>query len=65
MKVHYPKLNNMAHLVSLNVFAASKGSNNFILLIFILREHVVSRLSSYFPVQASTQIPKYMKTYIM
>ena len=31
MKVHYPKLNNMAHL-SLNVFTASKGSNNYILL---------------------------------
>ena len=31
MKVHYPKLYNMAHL-SLNVFTASKGSNNYILL---------------------------------
>ena len=30
MKVHYPKLYNMAHL-SLNVFTASKGSNNYIL----------------------------------
>ena len=30
MKVHYPKLYNMAHL-SLNVFAASIGSNNYIL----------------------------------
>ena len=30
MKVHYPKLFNMAHL-SLNVFTASKGSNNYIL----------------------------------
>ena len=29
MKVHYPKLYNMAHL-SLNVFTASKGSNNYI-----------------------------------
>ena len=27
MKVHYPKLYNMAHLLSLNVFTASKGSN--------------------------------------
>ena len=30
MKVHYPKLYNMAHL-SLNVFTASKGSNTYIL----------------------------------
>ena len=30
MKVHYPKLYNMAHL-SLNVITASKGSNNYIL----------------------------------
>ena len=30
MKVHYPKLYNMAHL-SLNVVTASKGSNNYIL----------------------------------
>ena len=30
MKVHYPKLYNMAHL-SLNVFTASKESNNYIL----------------------------------
>ena len=30
MKVHYPKLYNMTHL-SLNVFTASKGSNNYIL----------------------------------
>ena len=30
MKVHYQKLYNMAHL-SLNVFTASKGSNNYIL----------------------------------
>ena len=32
MKIHYPKLYNMAHLLlSLNVFTASKGSNNYIL----------------------------------
>ena len=31
MKVHYPKLYNMAHLLSLNGFTASKGSNNYIL----------------------------------
>ena len=31
MKVHYPKLYNMAHLLSLNVFTDSKGSNNYIL----------------------------------
>ena len=31
MKVHYPKLYNMAHLLSLNVSTASKGSNNYIL----------------------------------
>ena len=30
MKVHYPKLYNMVHL-SLNVFTAFKGSNNYIL----------------------------------
>ena len=30
MKVHYPKLYNMAQLLSLNVFTASKGSNNYI-----------------------------------
>ena len=29
-KVHYPKLYNMAHLLPLNVFTASKGSNNYI-----------------------------------
>ena len=32
-KVHYPKLYNMAHLLSLNVFTASEGSNNYILFI--------------------------------
>ena len=32
MKVHYPKLYNMAHL-SLNFFTASKGSVNYILFI--------------------------------
>ena len=31
MKVHYPKFYNMAHLFSLNIFTASKGSNNYIL----------------------------------
>ena len=31
MKIHYPKLYNMAHLLSLNVFAASNGSNSYIL----------------------------------
>ena len=31
IKVHNPKLYNMAHLY-LNVFTASKGSNNYILL---------------------------------
>ena len=30
MKVHYPKLYNIAHL-SWNVYTASKGSNNYIL----------------------------------
>ena len=33
MKVHYPKLYNMAHFFYLNVFTASKGSNNYILFI--------------------------------
>ena len=37
MKVHYPKLYNMAHL-SLNVVTASKESNNYILLNTDLRE---------------------------
>ena len=32
-KVHYPKLYNMAHLLSFNVFTASKGSNNYILFV--------------------------------
>ena len=32
MKVHYPKLYNMVH-PSLNVFTASKGSNNYILFV--------------------------------
>ena len=36
MKVHYPKLYNMAHLFSFNVFTDFKGSNNYIL--FILSE---------------------------
>ena len=31
MKVHYSKLYNMTHLLSLNTFTASKGSNNYIL----------------------------------
>ena len=31
MKVHYPKLYNMAHFFSLNIITASKGSNNYIL----------------------------------
>ena len=31
VKGHYPKLYNMAHLFSLNVFTASKGSNNYTL----------------------------------
>ena len=37
MKVHYQKLYNMAHL-SLNVFTASKESNNYIL--FKSSEHI-------------------------
>ena len=32
MKVHHPKLYNMAHLLALNVFSASKGSNNYFYL---------------------------------
>ena len=31
MKVHNPKLYNKAHLLSLNIFTASKGSNIYIL----------------------------------
>ena len=37
MKVHYPKLYNMTHFFSLNVFTASKGSNNYILFSIIMR----------------------------
>ena len=40
MKVHYPKLYNMAHLLSLNVFTASKGSNNYILLYYISGKNI-------------------------
>ena len=32
MKVHYPKLYNMAHLLAL-YFTASKGSNNYFYLL--------------------------------
>ena len=35
MKVHYPKLYNMAHLFTFNVFTDFKGSNNYILFILI------------------------------
>ena len=31
MKVQYPKLYNMAHLFTFNVFTYFKGSNNYIL----------------------------------
>ena len=31
MKVHYPKLYNMAHLFTFNAFTDFKGSNNYIL----------------------------------
>ena len=31
MKVHYPKLYNMAHLFTFNAFTDLKGSNNYIL----------------------------------
>ena len=34
-KVHYPKLYNMAYL-SLNVFTASKGSNNYIRVFYFI-----------------------------
>ena len=48
MKVHYPKLHNMAHILSLNVFTASKGSNNYILFInlCILHGHVFVMVSA-------------------
>ena len=36
MKVHYPKLYNMAHLFTFNVFTDFKGSNNYILFISFL-----------------------------
>ena len=47
MKVHFPKLYNMAQL-SLNVFTASKGSNNYILFIkkYIDRDSDSSVISS-------------------
>ena len=48
MKVHYPKLYNMAHL-SLNVFTASKESNNFILF----TKNVVSSLGLYYCIELS------------
>ena len=32
MKVHYPKLYNMAHLFTFNAFTDFKGSNNYILI---------------------------------
>ena len=32
MKVHYPKLYNMAHLFTFNVFTDFKGSNNYVLI---------------------------------
>ena len=35
MKVNYPKLYNMAYLLSLNAFTASKGSNNYIYLLLL------------------------------
>ena len=46
MKVHYPKLYNMAQLLSLNVFTASKGSNNYILFIlyFTVKTNVYQNL---------------------
>ena len=42
MTVHYPKLYNMAHL-SLNVFTASKGSNNYILL-SVFKQYCVAEI---------------------
>ena len=42
MKVHYPKLYNMANLLSLNVFTASKGSNNYILFIMLRKRFMDS-----------------------
>ena len=33
MKFHYSKLHNMIHLFALNVFSASKGSNNYFICI--------------------------------
>ena len=36
MKVHYPKLYNMAHLFTFNAFTDFKGSNNYILFMAIL-----------------------------
>ena len=36
MKVHYPKLYNMAHLFTFNVFTDFRGSNNYILFACIV-----------------------------
>ena len=43
MKVHYPKLYNMAHLLSLNVFTASKGSNKYILFVLHMLQKYVKQ----------------------
>ena len=44
MKVHYPKLYNMAHLLALNVFTASKGSNNYYYSLIIEAEKLMHTL---------------------
>ena len=54
MKVHYPKLYNMAHLLSLNVFTASKGSNNYILFLVtdVEKSFCLFELTLYVPVNS-------------
>ena len=49
MKVHYPKLHNMADILSLNVFTASKGSNNYILFINLCILHQENMSVQYIP----------------
>ena len=51
MKVHYPKLYNMAHLFTSNVFTDFKGSNNYILLVVTVSNHRVDSHYENLPMQ--------------
>ena len=64
MKVHYAKLYNMVHFFFLNVFTASKGSNDYILfnkLAYILID--VSFLNSLFSTPETWYEAKYLSGY--